>query len=285
MLELADRRAPGIPTFVAETGTGTPIVFLHGTPATSAVWIPLLARLPGVHAFAVDRPGHGLSGAVDYATVPDLRSHAVRFLEALLDALGLDQAVIAGSSMGGLWGLWLALDRPSRVSAVVQLGAPPGLLSNRLPLVFGPLSVPWCARLMRRLDPPSPAATRRLFRMMGDPPAMLTQTFVDTFTASQRLPNVEGGTAHMIQQFVRFPGRFADRRLWLDRTELAQIRQPALFLWGPRDFVGAPPLGRRAVDVMPNARLSVLGEGHLPWLQDPASAAAEVSRFLDDVHA
>lgn len=270
----------GLPTFVLEAGSGTPVLFVHGTPATSVVWVPLLGRLPGVRAYAVDRPGHGLTGAFDYSAVADLRNHAVRFLESLLDALGLEKVVVAGNSMGGLWCLWLALDRPSRVSAILQLGAPPGLIGDRLPRIFGPLSVPWIARLMRRLDPPSPSATRRMFRMMGDPPALLTDAFTDAFAKSQRLPNVEGGTTRMIQQFVRFPGRLVGRRLWLDETELGRIRQPTLFVWGRRDFVGNPEFGQRVVDMMPDAQLAVMGQGHLPWLQDTTRVTEEIGRFL-----
>ncbi|TDO29815.1 pimeloyl-ACP methyl ester carboxylesterase [Kribbella sp. VKM Ac-2527] len=265
--------------FVTRVGAGKPVVFLHGTPATSAVWIPLVARLRGVQAYLVDRPGHGLSDAFDYSELTDLRSHAVDFVEGLLDALGLDQAVVAGNSLGGLWALWTAADRPSRVSAVIQVGAPPGLLSPRLPRIFGPLSVPWMAKLMRRLDPPSPGATRRFFKHMGDPPALLNDKLIQAFTEAQRLPNAEGGMAHLVQRFVEWPGRFTDRRLWLDFTDLAEIRQPVLFLWGAHDFLGDLTFAQRVVTALPNATLIPAGTGHLPWLQDPAAVAAAIQSF------
>lgn len=266
--------------FVARAGTGEPVVFLHGTPATSAVWIPLVARLSGVQAYLVDRPGHGLSATVDYADVPDLRAHAVSFVAGLLDALGLERAVVAGNSMGGLWALWSAADLPDRVSAVVAVGGPPGMLGPRLPRIFGPLSVPWAARLMRRLDPPSPSATRRFFRLMGDPPALLSDPMVTAFTEGLRLPNAEGGMAHMIQRFVEWPGRFAERRLWLSSDDLGRIQQPALFVWGPRDFLGDLTVAGRIVDAVPNGSLVAAGSGHLPWLQDPDAVGAAIRSFV-----
>jgi pimeloyl-ACP methyl ester carboxylesterase len=266
--------------FVARTGSGTPVVFLHGTPATSAVWIPLVARLTGVQAYLVDRPGHGLSDPFDYAGVTDLRAHAVAFVDRLLDALGIEQAVLAGNSLGGLWALWAAADLPARVRAVAALGAPPGLLSPRLPRIFGPLSVPWTARLMQRLDPPSARSTRRFFRMMGDPPALLSATMVEAFTEGLRLPNAEGGMAHMIQRFVEWPGRFADRRLWLSADELAGIRRPVLFVWGPHDFLGDLTVAHRIAAALPDATLTEAGTGHLPWLQSPSTTAAALTTFL-----
>ncbi|WP_165949521.1 alpha/beta fold hydrolase [Kribbella turkmenica] len=267
-------------TFVARAGAGDPVVFLHGTPATSAVWVPLVAELAGVQAYLVDRPGHGLSDPLDYAMVDDLRAHAVGFVERLLDALGAERAVLAGNSLGGLWALWSAVDLPERVSAVAAIGAPPGLLTPRLPRIFGPLSVPWIASLMQRLSPPSPRSTRRFFRRMGDPPAQLDDTLVAAFTEALRLPNAEGGMAHMVQRFVEWPGCFADRRLWFSAEELGEIRQPVLLVWGRDDFVADLTAAGRIVDSLPNASLVEAGTGHLPWLQEPRQVADALGDFL-----
>lgn len=270
-------------TFVLQSGSGTPVLFVHGTPATSAVFVPLLSTLHDVRAHLVDRPGHGLSAAFDYDRVTDLRAHAVRFLESVLDSLGLDRVVLAGSSLGGLWSLWLALDRPQRVSGVVQLGAPPGLLSPRVPFLIGALSVPWIAKMMRRLDPPTPASARRMLGLMGNPAGRASEAMVDALACGMRLPTFDRGCARLMQRFVRFPGRFAHRNLWLDERDLGRITQPVLFLWGARDFVGGAHLGRRAAAAMPNARLVECGEGHLPWLHEPAPYAAALSEFAQRV--
>jgi pimeloyl-ACP methyl ester carboxylesterase len=264
-------------TFVLRAGSGTPVLFLHGSPATSAVWLPLVARLDGIAAYVVDRPGHGLSGPIDYADVHDLRAHAVDFVDATLDALGLETVVLAGNSLGGLWAFWYALDRPHRVRAVVQAGLPPGIQSPRLPAIFGALSVRWLARLIARLDPPSAASTRKLFAMMGDD---VEAGIVDAITAARRLPTVVGGTEHLIQRFVRFPGRFAHRNLWLDADELARIEQRTLVLWGPRDFLGGRALAHRLGQALPRAELVELGTGHLPWLQDAEGSASAIEAFV-----
>jgi pimeloyl-ACP methyl ester carboxylesterase len=270
-------------TFVLQSGSGTPVLFVHGTPATSAVFLPLVSSLHGVRAHLVDRPGHGLSAAFDYDQVTDLRAHAVRFLESVLDSLGLDRVVLAGSSLGGLWSLWLALDRPQRVSGVVQLGAPPGLLSPRVPFLIGALSVPWLAKTLRHLDPPTRASARRMLGLMGNPAGRTSDAMADAIASAMRVTTFDRGCARLIQRFVRFPGRFARRDLWLDEHDLARVTQPVLFLWGTGDFVGGAHLGRRAVAAMPHAHLVECGEGHLPWLHEPAPYAAALSEFAQRV--
>lgn len=282
VIDVPDPRGGSLPTFVLEAGSGTPVLFLHGSPATSLVWIPLLARLSGIRAIAIDRPGHGFSGALDYAEVHDVRAHTVAYIDALLDAMGLEQVALAGNSFGGLCGLWYSLARPERVSSVLQIGAPPGMLSARTPMIFGLLSVPWIARLVAAMDPPSLRSTRRFFRMMGDPPEQLDAELIEAYTTSQLLPTTEGGISHLVQRSCRFPGRFRERSMWLDEQELAGVRQPTMFVWGPKDFVGDPDFGRRVAGAMPQAHLVVKGVGHLPWLQDPDGVAAVTSAFLGD---
>src|SRR5258708_14571481 len=109
---------------VIEAGSGTPVLFVHGGGGFAGHWLPLLAHVSGHRMIALDRPGCGLSDGFDYSSVDDIRGHAVTFLGAVLDALGLDRARIVANSMGGLWSLWLALDRPERVSSLALPGCP-----------------------------------------------------------------------------------------------------------------------------------------------------------------
>src|SRR5258708_13162986 len=91
---------------------------------------------------ALDRPGCGLSDGFDYSSVDDIRGHAVTFLGAVLDALGLDRARIVANSMGGLWSLWLALDRPERVSSLPLLGCPALAAGTSAPAALRIISPP-----------------------------------------------------------------------------------------------------------------------------------------------
>ncbi len=271
---------PG-PTFMMDVGEGQPVVFVHGTPATSAVWVPLLEHLRGIRALVVDRPSHGLSGDFEFGdlSADQLRAHGVRYLESLLDGLGVESATFACNSYGGLWAMWLAADRPDRVRRIVHVGAPPGMLGPELPLIFGLLSVYSIANVLHRIGPPSARSTKRFFRQMGDPVEHLSPAMIEAYTESQRLP-ATASLGRNIQRAARFPGRFAHRSLWLDAADLARITAPTLFLWGPKDFLGGIEHGRAVVDAMPYAELEVVGVGHLPWLEEPVACARSIERFV-----
>ena len=94
-------RPSGGRVHVIEAGDGPPVVHLHGNNTSSLSHLTLLEHLTEVRSFLVDRPGSGLS---DPETFPrgSFRPCAVRFVDDVLDALGLESAVLAGASGGGV---------------------------------------------------------------------------------------------------------------------------------------------------------------------------------------
>lgn len=103
-------------------GEGQPIVLAHGLTATRRYVVhgSRVLERSGFRVVSYDARGHGESRPAPtpqaYA-YPDL----VADLEAVLDQLELDRAVLAGASMGAATTLAFALDRPERVSALVQV--------------------------------------------------------------------------------------------------------------------------------------------------------------------
>lgn len=97
------------------------LVLVHGALNDHSVW-NLLARFFAHHGHAVlapDLPGHGRSVG------PALRSVEVMadWLLALLDTAGVEQAALAGHSMGSLVALQAAGTAPQRASRLVMLGS------------------------------------------------------------------------------------------------------------------------------------------------------------------
>jgi len=120
-LQLAE---PRLRVRVLECGDGPPVLLIPGDGAVAAAWAPLVAELPGYRTIVLDRPCFGCGERFDYRGC-ELRPHGVAMLRSLLDALELDAAPIIGSSGGAQWSLWLAIDAPERVSALVPMGRPP----------------------------------------------------------------------------------------------------------------------------------------------------------------
>jgi pimeloyl-ACP methyl ester carboxylesterase len=67
---------------------------------------------------------------------------------------------------------------------------------------------------------------------------------------------------------------------FLTETELRAISAPVLMIWGDEDPYGDPDIGRRAAEVIPDARLEVMPGRHAPFLDDPARCAALIDDLL-----
>ena len=106
---------------VIDLGSGPPVVFIHGLSGSWQNWLeqlPVFAREHRVIAF--DLPGFGSSEMpADKITI----SGYGRFVDALLDELGIAGAAIVGNSMGGFIGIEVAIQFPERVERLVLVSA------------------------------------------------------------------------------------------------------------------------------------------------------------------
>ena len=112
---------------VTRSGTGPPLVLLHGFTGSTETWAPLCASLDArFTTIAVDLPGHGRSSI---PTDP-ARFALSRFaddLRSILDALGVTRAAVLGYSLGGRAALRFALRHPARAAALMLESASPGI--------------------------------------------------------------------------------------------------------------------------------------------------------------
>ena len=117
------RPAPGNPG-------ATPLVLLHGIFAEKDHWVDFARPLTGQYrVIAPDFPGFGESTRLEDQPY-DYAAHIQR-LGALLDALGIEKAHLAGNSMGGTIAALFALQHPERVASVSFIGAPHGIRSPK----------------------------------------------------------------------------------------------------------------------------------------------------------
>lgn len=102
-----------------DTGTGTPVVLLHGLTATRRYVVMGSTALErsGHRVVAYDARGHGESDPGDRYDYAALAGD----LGQLLDELDIERAVLAGASMGAHTLLRYALDHPERALAAVVI--------------------------------------------------------------------------------------------------------------------------------------------------------------------
>lgn len=101
---------------VTDSGSGTPILWIHGFPLASSMFEPQLA-IEGVRHLMPDLPGFGRS---PFSPVETMDDYARAMLE-VLDQRGIDRAVIAGFSMGGYIAFALARLAPERMRGLILI--------------------------------------------------------------------------------------------------------------------------------------------------------------------
>jgi pimeloyl-ACP methyl ester carboxylesterase len=116
------RAADGTLLAGEENGDGQPIVLLHGLTATRR-YVVMGSRLlerSGRRVIAYDARGHGRSGP---APSPDAYTyrHLSEDLLVVLDRLEIQQALLAGASMGAHTAIRFALEHPDRVAALALI--------------------------------------------------------------------------------------------------------------------------------------------------------------------
>jgi pimeloyl-ACP methyl ester carboxylesterase len=310
-----DIEANGIRLQVAEQGEGPLVLCCHGWPEIAHSWrhqLPALAAA-GYRAVAPDMRGYGGSDAPDAVDAYSLL-HLVGDMVGLVAALGEREAVIIGHDWGASVAWTCAMLRPDVFRSVAALSVPfrprgpaPPLamlraagLHNFYWLYF---QQPGVAEAEFERDPA--ASLRRILGGIGsgrprDTSQVLTLPegggFLDLMPEPVPLPAwlPEADLAVMTAAFRRtgFRGglnyyRNLDRN-WelLAPWQGALIHQPALFVAGTRDPVIVGPMGRHALEALPQTvpglRRTVMIEGAGHWIQQerPDEVNAALIHFL-----
>ena len=262
---------------VIEAGEGPPVVLLHGSGPTSLMFLPLIERLTGLRAIAVDRPGFGLSDPVDLP-LARYREAVVEYLDSTLDALGLDETSLLGSSIGGTWAIWYALAHPNRLRRLVLMGAPPLLPGTRVPPELRLVFAPKVAELLSHRMPWTAKSVVHHMAVMGEKNTIVNYPEqIQALVAAGHDPLAAAVGLAEHRAYIT-PLGFR-RALRIQRDELQQLTVATLLIWGDHDPMGGGHVARATAHAMPRAQLQMLTAGHGPWLGHPDHTAQLVSNF------
>jgi pimeloyl-ACP methyl ester carboxylesterase len=225
-----------------EAGQGDPLICLHGAGGVRVSHAhSLLAEQYRVILFEV--PGFGHSPVNDRST--SMRDLARTIAEAA-SALGLDQFNLLGNSFGGRLALWLALEVPERIQALV-LAAPAAILPENRPRIAAPESQAQLMYAHPERQPPRPPL---------DPAVIAKQdALVSRLRGPNRDPNLE--------------------------SRLGDLNVPVLVLFGTKDRMIPPEMGRIYREQLPNCHyILVYDAGHAIDADRPEALASVVRDFL-----
>jgi pimeloyl-ACP methyl ester carboxylesterase len=250
----------GRPTVIMHGGDGVPFVYLHSTLGESSVWLPFYqAWAKHFRVLVPTHPGFGKSGGFD--EIDNIEDMAFHYLE-LLDALGLDEVILGGVSLGGWIAAEFAVRWPERVKKLWLSGAP-GLWVEGEPL-------------------------GDLFRIMHDRQKLRELLFAEPNSAMATLVlREQPDDGQMLQgyQSMTVLARLVWERPYDPKLagRLHRVRFPTLLVWGEQDRLVPVAYGKAYQKQIAGAELKVLPRcGHLPMFECEKEFVELVSRFCLD---
>lgn len=107
----------GLHTYYEVSGSGDPLIVLHGAYMNIDAMGAIIPRLAETHTvYAIEFQGHGRTNDIDRpVTYPNLADD----IAAFMDAVGVEKADIFGYSMGAAAGLQLAIRHPEKVDQLI----------------------------------------------------------------------------------------------------------------------------------------------------------------------
>lgn len=260
----------GIRTRYYDLGQGSPVLLIHGGQPGSYVsaddWSLNIGPLSEHHrTIALDKLGQGLTGnpkSVDDYTLTAIASHVRRFVQ-LLD---LEQLTVVGHSRGALPAVMLALSETERLSCLIVLD------TNTITPHDPSSPVDFYSRLETDAPKqPNEASVRKEPVMNSFSSDHITHRFTSKRLEVATLEKTRKAKMSMEQLFdVQFrPDHLRLSEQTLERLKTAEVKVPALVVWGYNDPSAPVVLAYRLFDIFNAAasqvELHIFNEsGHYP---------------------
>jgi pimeloyl-ACP methyl ester carboxylesterase len=252
------------------TGTGEPLILLHGIGMSHAVWNPVTPCLSLSRAVvAFDIAGFGSTPPLPQGTTPTL-SHLVDALEQAIGDLGIAVPVdIAGNSLGGAMALEAA--RRGLARSVVTI-SPAGLWK-----VGPPPHLKYTFRALRLAATKSPNLLKTALQSAALREILLA---VPISVGSRRMPARDAvRSIDDLAAAAAFEATFESTRTPFSGRDIAV---PVTVAFGTRDLILTKRARRR--DGLPPQTRWVMkpGWGHVPMWIDPAGVAQLILRGIGE---
>jgi len=257
-LELKTVATPHVPVRYIEGGKGTPLVFLHGAGGVM-VNDPVLSKLAEkFRVYAPLLPGYGDSEQCN--ELRDMLDFALHHWD-VVDALGLEDPILVGHSMGGMIASEMAAVQPHDVSRLALI-APAGLWldDHPIPDLFStmPFEMP-----------------KLLFHNVEAGTAMLTAGL--DLSDPKFLQNYLVTNARQLGMAGRILFPVPERGL---ATRLYRVRARTILIWGDSDKLIVPAYAHAFKKAIKGSELVAIPEaGHMVTLEKPDSVVSAISRL------
>ena len=247
----------------AVSGTGSPILLVHGFPLSSKLWNPIVPKLEQEYRLIVpDLRGHGRSEASPAVTMAEYADD----LATLLDRIGeTGPVVLVGMSMGGYIGFEFYRRYRDRVRAMI--------LTNTRAQADDPQGAQGRRELARRTEQEgsAPVVEAMLPQLFG---VSASQQLRDEWSEIMAATTPEG-IAAALRAMAERPDSF---------PTLASMNCPVLVIAGDEDVLTPLEDAKAMQQAAPNAQLEVVPEaGHMSPVENPEAFLSILRRFLNEL--
>jgi 3-oxoadipate enol-lactonase len=252
--------------YYEDAGQGFPLLFLHGLTFDNRMWTDQVAALSKKYrCVSMDFRGHGRSSTSDSEYSLE---QFVEDVHGLMKELGIEQAHVAGLSMGGMVAMRLALAHPEVVRSLMLLDT-----SARPEQAERAPQYETMARIAREQGPEA--------IMQGVIPIFFSQAFsegqpekLEAFKEQFRSLNPEGV----------YRATLAVTRRRDICEDIKSIRVPTLIIVGEQDLATPVFEAETIHRQIAGSRLEkIAGAGHMTPLEEPEKVTAVIEEFLSQV--
>jgi pimeloyl-ACP methyl ester carboxylesterase len=265
----------GVDVHYKAFGQGEPtFILLHGFGASLFSWREVTAPLAEFGTvIAYDRPAFGLTerpmeweGESPYSQVSQ-----VELVVGLMDALGVERAILVGNSAGGTITMLTALEYPLRVQSLILVD----------PAVYAGGGAPtWIRPLLRtpQMNHLGPLVARQLqsrgteiIKTAWHDPSKITPEVLQGYQKPLRVEHWDKALWELT--LASSESQLAER--------LTEFNLPVLVITGDDDRIVPTEQSIRLADEIPNAELVVIEQcGHLPHEEQPDKFMQAVTEFI-----
>ncbi len=251
----------GVKLYYEASGSGKPLVFIHGLGSSTRDWEPQVAAFKASYkVITFDLRGHGQS---DKPAGPYSLPLFSNDTAGLLNALHVESAHVVGISLGGGVAFQLAIDHPQLVQSLTIVNSGPAMVGSS-------------EESKKEIDRRVGIVRQMGMRAMGE--ALSPNLFPDEANAADRKAFVEHWATNDPQAYIEATLSMLG---WDVTDQIRSIRCPTLVISADHDYT--PVAVKEAyVKLMPDARLVVIPNSHhaIP-IEKPKEFNAALAEFLN----
>jgi pimeloyl-ACP methyl ester carboxylesterase len=239
-----------------------PIVLIHAAGVNGTMWAPNVTAFSHQHrVYALDTIGDfGKSVLNDSRLYPKSAQDYSKWLIDVFDGLGISQASVVGSSMGGWITHGAATFAPDRIKKIVLLDPAAGI----------PTKTKWAGMFLSATIFPFESNYRNISRkMLGSKQSEEKEFWFDYMVTAF-------SSKSKAKPRLGLPSKFSDE-------QLSNTKAPTLLLIGQNEVIydSIDATVERAKKLISNIQTEIISDaGHLPNIDQPEIVNARILKFL-----